>query len=71
MSTMGMPGIFELVIVGVLGLACVGIPVILLVMLVSNRRQHQVQVTECHECGKVSPTSDFCPHCGAKSIKGG
>ena len=62
-------GILELLIIGVFGLACVGIPLIVVVSLIANRKQRQVQVTECPKCGKVAPPSNFCPHCGAKSIE--
>ncbi|MDP6469071.1 MAG: zinc ribbon domain-containing protein [Pirellulaceae bacterium] len=64
----GMPGYIELLIIGMLGLVLVGAPLfVVVIVLLANRGQQQT--TECPKCGKVSPQSGFCPHCGAKSTK--
>ncbi len=60
----GTPGIMELAIIGLLGLICIGVPLVVIGLLVVNRKSGPI--VECMNCGKVSPPSDFCPHCGAK-----
>lgn len=61
-------GMIELLILCLLGLVFVGVPLIVVVIVLSANRRQQ-QPTECPKCGKMSPSSDFCPHCGAKSMK--
>ena len=67
-AAFGMPGHLELLILALLGLFFVGVPVLIVVIVLAANRRRQ-QSTECPKCGKMSPPSDFCPHCGAKSTK--
>ena len=62
----GMPGIAELLIIGVV--LVVGVPLIALVAVVAANRGQQ-QTAECPKCGAISPRSNFCPHCGAGPMK--
>ena len=54
-----------LLILGLLGLLLV-IVVLGVVVGLASRGKHTVP---CPKCGKMSPRSKFCPHCGAKSVK--
>jgi rRNA maturation endonuclease Nob1 len=61
-------GFSELLLVGLLGFACVGAIVAgVVVALSSSRRQGDSprEVMHCHECrAAVSPLDHFCPSCG-------
>jgi hypothetical protein len=69
----GMPGIFELLIIG-----CVlAIPVaVVLIVLLSQRRTfthdpHNPNLRPCPDCGRqISIRANTCPHCGGP-VKGG
>jgi len=61
-------GMIELLILCLIGLALVGIPLIVVIVVLSTSRRHQQSVA-CPKCGKLSPRTSFCPHCGAKSMK--
>jgi len=62
-----MPGFLELLIIGLIGLVCLGVPVIIIVAVVVSSNRRQQQSTKCPNCGELLPPSNFCAHCGAKS----
>jgi len=66
----GLPGHIELlIIIGML--ASVGTPLLIVVVVLAvNRRQRPS--TSCPQCGEMmSPQSNFCSHCGAKTTPEG
>ena len=54
----GMPGHIELLIIGMVGLALVGVPLIIVIVVLSANRRQQ-QSTECPKCGEMLPPPSF------------
>lgn len=67
----GMPGAFELMILGVIALFVVGVPVVVIVAVLASAKGrgthlHSMQsLVPCPDCGRaLSPLAETCPNCG-------
>ena len=60
----GMPGPFELLIIGFLFMSMLAVPIILIYLVCVNNKRPPA-APPCPHCGGPTvPSTRFCPHCG-------
>ena len=65
LAVFGMPGSLELLIIGMLCLMAVGVPLLIIVVVMSlNRSGGGRPAKPCPKCGMLAPEHGYCPHCG-------